>query len=333
MKKIFYFLFFFVCDAYCLYANSELDSLLTVLDKTIANRSYYIQQKEKEIQDLKDKKKELSNLNGIYRLNSNIIRQYESFICDSAELYIQENIEISKRLNNKDFLYESKIQLAFIYSLSGLFVQANDLFKSMDLNELPVNLKVEYCWAIIRYYENLMKYTDDINYSTVYEQEREAYRDTVMLFLSRETQDYMKEKAFKLQLAGKYKEAIRILYPIFKQRKANEHFYAMEAAGLAKVYKLCGNKELEKKFLIIAALTDTKLAVKENEALMILTTRLYEEGEVERAYNYVKAALEDATYYNSRFRNTVIARVYPIIEDTYLYQIGKQKKDYVFMLY
>lgn len=68
------------------------------------------------------------------------------------------------------FLAESKIQPAFVYSLSWLFVQATDLFKSIKTDRLPTWLKTPYGWSMIRYYENLMKYTDDAKYTALYEQ-------------------------------------------------------------------------------------------------------------------------------------------------------------------
>lgn len=326
MKHTLSLFLLFICGIGTLSANNEIDSLLSVLDRTIAERSLSIRNKECRILELKTKKKKLKNPEEIYRLNGEIIHQYESFVCDSAESYIQENIGIATQLSNSDFLAESKIQLAFVYSLSGLFVQATDLFKSIKTDRLPTRLKTQYGWSMIRYYENLMKYTDDAKYTALYEQQKEAYRDTVMLTLDENSWDYQKEKAFKLQQTGDYKEAIRILYPIFMQRKPDEHFYAMEAMGLAKAYKLEGNKYAEKKYMIIAAIADSRLAVKENEALLTLATGLYEEGDIDRAYSYVKVALEDAVYYNSRFRNTVIARVHPIIENTYLYKMERQKR-------
>lgn len=77
----------------------------------------------------------------------------------------------------------------------------------------------------------------------------------------------------------------------------------------------------------MAAITDVQLAVKENEALLSLAINLYEDGDINRSYNYIKAALDDANFYNSRFRNTVIARIQPIIEDTYLFKIEQQRKN------
>ena len=93
----------------------------------------------------------------------------------------------------------------------------------------------------------------------------------------------------------------------------------MMSMGLSRAYRLVGEHELEEKYLILAAMTDIKLAVKENEALLTLAVNLYHKGDIDRSYNYIKVALSDAIFYNSRFKNTVIARIHPIIENTYLY--------------
>ena len=79
-------------------------------------------------------------------------------------------------------------------------------------------------------------------------------------------------------------------------------------------------------------MTDTKLAVKENEALLTLAVNLYHKGDIDRAYNYIKVALDDAIFYNSRFKNTVIARIHPIIENTYLYRLEEQKRNLRFYI-
>ncbi len=142
----------------------------------------------------------------------------------------------------------------------------------------------------------------------------------------------MKEKAVKLQYDGKLDEALQILYKIYDKQKPETHEYAMMAMGLARLYKLAEKKEEEEKFLMLAAIADTKLAVKENEALLTLAVNLYHEGDIDRAYNYIKVALDDAIFYNSRFKNTVIARIHPIIENTYLYKLEKQKQNLRFYI-
>jgi hypothetical protein len=306
--------------------GGERDSLLRVLDETINRRSLYIRQKEAQIAELKRVKAQLTAPIDRYRQNTRIIGEYESFVCDSAEKYIRENIRLAEQMDDRPLLDEAKLRLAFVYSLSGLFVQAEQQFSSVDFASLPDYLKVFYGWNIIRYYENLIKYTGDTKFTVDYERRKEAFRDTVMTLLGKDSPEYRKEQAFKLQYDGRYAEAIALLMPIFRRSHPDTHTYAMEAMGLAKNYRLWGKHDLEERYLLLAAITDARLSVEENEALLTLSANLYRKGDVTRAYNYVKAAMADAAYYNSRFRNTVIARVHPIIENSYLQQIEKQRK-------
>ncbi|MDR1502583.1 MAG: DUF6377 domain-containing protein [Prevotella sp.] len=310
-----------------IYSKNEIDSLLKVLDKTISERPTYMKEKILRIDRLKLKLNNSLPLNKTFSINEDIIAEYESFACDSAIAYIDKNIEIAKKLNNKDFLSQSKLKLSFVLSLSGSFTQALEELNSIDYKELPTHLKSMYCWTYIRYYENLIKYTDDPQYEKKYQTEKMHYRDTVMSYLGVGTDMYVKEEAFKLQDEGRYNEAQQILSDIFSKQELRTHNYAMSAMSLALVNKYLKNSELEEKYLILAAITDTQLAVKENEALLALAINLYNKGDVNRAYNYIRAALDDANFYNSRFRNTMIARVQPIIEDTYLNKIEQQKKN------
>ena len=332
MKRTLWFIFFLLNSLFYLYADSENDSLLKVLDKVISERLIYTQKKEATIKELKKKKVGLNSLEDIYNLNKEIIHQYETFVCDSAEQYIHENIKIANIVGNKEFLLEGQLRLAFVYSLSGLFIQANDIFKSIQCADLSNHLKALYCWNRIRYYENLIKYTDDVRFSAGYIQEKNSYRDTVMSILYDRSNMYLKEKAVKLQDKGNVKEALKILTQIYNEQNLGTHGYAMMAMGLSRAYRLIGDYDLEEKFLILAAMTDTKLAVKENEALLTLAVNLYHKGDIDRAYNYIKVALSDAIFYNSRFKNTVIARIHPIIENTYLYRLEKQKQNLRFYI-
>ena len=238
MKRTLWFIFFLLNSLFYLYADSENDSLLKVLDKVISERLIYTQKKEATIKELKKKKAGLNSLEDIYNLNKELIYQYETFVCDSAEQYIHENIKIANIVGNKEFLLEGQLRLAFVYSLSGLFIQANDIFKSIQCADLSNHLKALYCWNRIRYYENLIKYTDDVRFSAGYIQEKNSYRDTVMSILYDRSNMYLKEKAVKLQDKGNVKEALKILTQIYNEQNLGTHGYAMMAMGLSRAYRL-----------------------------------------------------------------------------------------------
>lgn len=303
------------------------DSLLKVLDKVISEQSKYTGIREAKIFEIKQRKKQLLEIDSIININRELIEQYNSFICDSAEFFINENLSLGYKLNNKDIIVENLLRLSYIYSLSGLFIQATDIFESLNYKDLSDNNKVWYCWNYIRYFENLIFYTADARYSQKYEEEKEAYRDKAMDLLTKESEEYYKELAHKFQREGQFSKAENLLLLVFNNQTTDTHSYAMNAMNLAKLYREAGKKERENYYLIIAAITDIKLAVKENEALLSLAVNLYDSGDIDRAYEYIRAALDDALFYNARFKNAFIARVQPIIEETYLQKIYSQQKN------
>lgn len=308
-------------------AGATVDSLLPVLDRTIALRETYMQQKSEQIEALKERKKTLRTATDRYNINREIIRQYESFECDSAEVYINHNIDLARLNANKEWMVDSRLQLAFVYALSGLFVQADDVLKSFDETKLHGIRRARWCWHSIRYLENYSKYTADPKLIEIHNAEIARLRDTLLTILPPGSPEYLKERAFKLQSDGNYRGAIDILQGIYADQEPDSHGQAMAAASLAKVYRMTGEQELENHFLAIAAIADTRYAAKENEALLTLAMNLFTyDGDVKRAYAYVGAALDDANFYNSRFRNSIIARVQPVVERNYRDRIEKQQR-------
>lgn len=307
--------------------GTEIDSLLRMLDKTIEKRAIYTSEKEQKIDEIKRLLKREHSPEKRFQLNNTLIAEYQSFICDSALGYIDRNIQLANTLNNRELMDESKLRLAFVLSISGLFTQASEVFDSIEYASLPHHLKVFYCWGYIRYNENLIKYTDHPKYETVHIQEIARCRDTLMRLLGEGTDTYLKEKSFKLKAEGAFEASAEIQTELFKKEQVDSHGYAMAAMGLSMIHKELGNESLQEKYLLLAALTDVRLAVKENESLLTLAIYLYEQGDVNRAYNYIQAALDDANFYNSRFRNAVIARTQPKIEAMYLTKIEQQRRN------
>ena len=308
-------------------AGNKPDTLLLQLARAIADRSRYTTQKEELLRDLKRQRDEQTEPEKRYAINNEIINNSTSFVCDSATRYIHDNLAIAEALGSSRMRIESRLQLAFVYSLSGLFVQASELLHNTDYESLTAPQQLSYCWTSIRYYENLIRYTDDTILAKEYQTKIIELRDRVLTLLPEGSEMWLKEKAFQLQATGDPSAALEILAGIYEKEPHGTHGYAMAAMSLAKLYRDLGEREQENRYLALAAISDTRLAVKENEALLTLAMNLFEQGDIERSYNYISSALNDANFYNSRVKNSVIARIQPIIESNYLYRIEKQRQN------
>ena len=84
--KIILFLFFIANMAF---AEGGLDSLLIDLDQTILRHEIYKNRREDRIHDLKEKvAMAVPGTIAAYQLNDCIYREYKSYMCDSAVLYL-----------------------------------------------------------------------------------------------------------------------------------------------------------------------------------------------------------------------------------------------------
>lgn len=300
--------------------QSDGNALLLELDKAIENRRDYAIKKSQEIRSLTEQARQMAVGEELYLLNERIIDQYNTFRSDSATQYILRNKEIARVMGMESRIVDCELRLAGMYSVSGLFLQADELFDKFDFEALTNSQKAIFCWNKIRYYEHLQMYCNNEKFAKDYSEQIDQVRHVLMDVLGADSELYTTEFCFSLIHQGRYNEALEITLRQFNDTNPNTHGYAMKSMLLSRIYRLTGNRERENHYLTIAALTDIKLAVKENEALQILATNLFEAGDVSRAYTYMKAALDDANFYNSRFKSSIIARMLPIIESRYMSQ-------------
>ena len=92
-----FFIGYTVCG-WCVTKN-EVDSLLTVLDKTLADRNTYIKEKELRISSLKESLDKPSVFpEQKYSIHARLYEEYTKYIYDSAFCYIDNNLKICRAL-------------------------------------------------------------------------------------------------------------------------------------------------------------------------------------------------------------------------------------------
>ena len=106
----------------------------------------------------------------------------------------------------------------------------------------------------------------------------------------------------------------------------SEHEKAICAWTLSEAYKKTGDKAMEKENLLISAISDLKSSVREYISLRQLALVLYEEGDLDRAYEFMTIAVEDAAKRNARQRIIELNDTYPMINGIYVETVRNQKK-------
>ncbi len=309
-------------------AGNKVDSLLTVLDKVISQRDYYEGLKNKKISLLKQ---ELNQRNlpraKQYQINNALFLEYEAYTFDSAILYINHNLMIAEELGNQQLINDSKLRKIRLLSIAGIYVEGMKLIQSINKSELtPANLE-EYYIQYKNLYLYQSEYASGTEYRAEYLREMNAYLDTVLTIVPKDSYRYVTTKGSILIKNKQTVEAEKILLSYLKHSSPGTREYSVTSSILAFLYSFDSRTDLRKEYLIKSAISDIMAVVKENNSIRTLAEILYEEGKTERAYHYMKISMDDANYFNARLRNLQTSKMLSAVDKTYLTEkIEQQKK-------
>lgn len=314
-------LLFLICIFLCipLLAGSEMDSLLRVLDKTVDNFQIYSNIKEAKINKLKDLLKYTTSYNQKYEICGKLYDEYSFYKSDSALVYARKKLLIAEKLNNRRNLTDARLNLASIMGITGMYKEAMDIINKVDINEAP-DLKAYYFHINRTIYGFMADYASSSQEKRRYDEITAAYRDSLLIVNAPSSSAHVMVRSDQLIVNKKYNEALKLLLDYYPTIKNNIHDRAIIAYSIALAYHGKHERDLEKWWLTTSAINDLQSATKEYISLRLLAYTLYEDGDVDRAYKYIKRSLDDALFCNARLRTFEISQMLPIIDKAYQHQ-------------
>lgn len=308
-------LLLFLCQ--CLLAQ-ETDSLLTVLEKEMANRVQYDAAKEGRISQLKQylKDPQLPDAER-YRLTSKLVQEYIPYKFSEALAYMNQNIALAEKVGNTAQLYEARMQLAEILSSSGNYSESREVLGTIKRGLVPKDLLDEYyyCHAWLNY--RLRFYSPLDQTRQKFDANFRAYADSLMQTLEPESGRYLLISEILYKDNPQYAAKRAANLALMPNAKPGTRTYGSLMFFLAQHYLEQKDTLQYKKYLVLSALNDIRSSVKDNAALTALAVQLFSEGDIERAHRYINFSFEDAAFYNSRLRLASLSNILPLINKAY----------------
>lgn len=327
MKKIVVFLCIYIVGLLHLYAaDNRVDSLLLKLDQAIKERPIYMEQKEQKLNELKKQLHRNISDEDRFSILGTLLDEYRSFNTDSALHVVQEREQIALRLGNRVDIDNARMNRADILGMTGMYKEVMDLMNGIHSGQLSEDIKPYYYHIYRTVYGLMADYAVTEHEKKLYSEITDKYRDSLIQVNKDNLLIYTLVQSDQYNVYGEYDKAIRLLTDYLALKNDYEHDVAICAYTLSESYRLKGDKEKEKEYLIISAIADMQTAVREYISLRKLAVLLYQEGDIERAYSYVKLCMEDAAACNARLRKLEILEIFPIINDAYQQKTEKQQE-------
>lgn len=306
--------------------SSRADSLLLKLDQAIKERPIYMEQKELKLVELKRQLHRQIPDEERFAILGTLLDEYRSFNTDSALHMAEEREQIAIRLGNREYIDNARMNKADVLGMTGMYKEVMDLMRNIHIDRLPVDIHPYYYHIYRTVYGLMVDYAVTAYEKKLYTELTDKYRDSLLLVNKDNLLIHTLIQSDQYNVRNEYDKAIRLLTDYLALQKDYEHDVAICAYTLSESYRLKGDKEKEKEYLIVSAMADMKTAVREYISLRKLAVLLYQEGDIERAYSYVKICMEDAAACNARLRKLEILEIFPIINDAYQQKTEKQQE-------
>ena len=329
MKKncLLCFLLFFSCHSAL--AGESLDSLLNVLDKTIKEADTYVQIKENKLHELKKEARKTPPFSvERYNLNNDIYLEYKAYSSDSALHYLNENMLLARQLNDKERELKIQLELSYLLSSIGMYMEAADILNSIDRQTLPSSLLGHYytCYEHV-YSEAGAAQPRYKMFASRYAKLSHAYRDSMQVTLDPSSATYLWLRETQLREAGKYDEALEFSDRRLAESSFGTPQYALVAYQRFRLFESMGKKDEHLYYLVLSAISDVRSAIKEQSSLMVLAQELNSKGDLKRAYDYINFSWEISQFYKTRLRSWMNITPLSMINGNYQDIIKQQNRE------
>lgn len=303
--------------------NSPMDSLLRQLDRTVRERALYRAQKEQQIDKLKEILKRTRSDTARFSVMDALLDEYRAYNTDTSLALAREKYRLALRIKNSTYLDEARMNTADIMGTAGMYKEAIDLMQTIQVAALPRNQHGYYYHIYRTVYGLMADYAVTEPEKKRYTERADLYRDSLLLVNDPHSWTYRLVQSDQYNVRFEYDEAIRLLSG-YQEEHPDIHTAAVCAYTLSESYRLKGDEENRKKYLILSATSDLQSAVREYISLRKLAVVLYQEGDIDRAYAYLSVCMDDAVTCNARLRILEILQIFPLINQAY--QQKEQKR-------
>jgi methyl-accepting chemotaxis protein len=307
-------------------ARADNNKLYERLDSVIAHSADYDVIKEKRLKDIKLGAKFVTAATDKLRIYEQLANEYSPYVYDSAMVYVQRGISLAKQTGNSDYCNRFLITKASLLIERGFYIEAKESLDKIEISQSdPKQNFLFYCAQSSLYY-NLNAHCQKMEFSQHYNELFKEYIGKALYYCPKNSAMYYYMKGINLFFSGRsINEISASLNKAMQMFGPENRMYGRAAYALSKAY---GNNKLweqQRRYLLLAAISDVMSANNESLALQDVALLVYKnKNDLDKARKYINQTLKDAHAYNSRLQRVELYTNLHVILSAYNEKLQKE---------
>ena len=288
------------------------------LDSLIAAQPQLVGEKERRLERMKAGLGSVTVPAERYAATRQLYDEYAAYQYDSAYTYVNHCLVLAREMGDARLVNESLLNLAHILSTACLMDKARQTMDAIDTTMLTPDQLIQYHRTQIDLYIYQAEYMQGTQYAQEYIQRLvDLRRRITSISVPRGNVNHLLTVAECRADSGQSRQAISLLEGLMQHYHSGERLYSIITSMISFYYSQMGDKQGQMRYLIISAESDLEGCIRENTSLRAIADRLFDQGDIDRAYRYMRVAVDDANFYGTRLRNIQSSRIVPKILDAY----------------
>ena len=307
-------------------ARADNNKLYERLDSVIAHSADYDVIKEKRLKDIKLGAKFVTAATDKLRIYEQLANEYSPYVYDSAMVYIQRGISLAKQTGNSDYCNRFLITKASLLIERGFYIEAKESLDKIEISQSdPKQNFLFYCAQSSLYY-NLNVCCQKMEFSQHYNELFKEYIGKALYYCPKNSAMYYYMKGINLFFSGRsINEISASLNKAMQMFGPENRMYGRAAYALSKAYGDNKLWEQQRRYLLLAAISDVMSANNESLALQDVALLLYKnKNDLDKARKYINQTLKDAHAYNSRLQRVELYTNLHVILSAYNEKLQKE---------
>jgi len=305
LRYIFLFVSTLLASTIGAFTTEDLDSL----DLELSRKASYDAQKHARIAAV------LQSELPRYQQYEALFEEYKSYSYDTAYIYTAKLLDEADLIGSHRLINEALLKQAFIFLSSGLFHESLSVFQHIHPQYLDEDFRDDYytnyarlCYDMADYAHGTLRY----NYIT---QGNALSRQALTYLTPNDTVRYWSTSGLYHMKMNDYIHALEHFKLALSCTTITDHERAIAYSSMAYIYQQIQQEDTADHYWVLAAIADLRSSTKETVAMATVAERLYKDGNIELAATYIRAAMDDAAFYNARHRQISVGKILPIIEN------------------
>ena len=310
--KPFILLFFIISNNS--FSDNSLDSLYTILNQEMINSVAYNKTKELRIANLNIELENSKSLKDQYEKRKKLIDEYQYYNLNKAIENIEINLTLAKQIDDLNLNTETLLKFTQLLISSGQYKESIDILNQLNKNIISDDNIIQYYKNYADGYSRLSYYTIANDSKNKYFNLYNTYKDSLVTYFDKNSEFYLDLEEKKFRDNGQIADALTINDQRLKLVNEFSRQYSIIRFERSFLYSGAKNRKIN---LILSAISDIRLSIKDNASLTDLAKISFQENDLDKAYRYINFSYEDAEFYNSLHRKTIISSTLPLITRAY----------------